>query len=181
MWLKINLFHSPLYASFLLFIVKILMYSQNKIIYPPCNFKKCQHYHFLNVCFFHSENCFFLDIKSKCQRTFFIPAEFKMFVCLFVFQYLPLKNADPDKLFTMHMKWKLHWRVCNPIGGTTIWTNQYPRARVSSCICSKRWPSWPSLGREAPWYCKLYMPQYRGMPGPRSGSRWIGDQGRGRV
>jgi hypothetical protein len=25
-----------------------------------------------------------------------------------------------------------------------------PRARASSCICSRRWPSWPSLGREAP-------------------------------
>jgi len=52
--------------------------------------------------------------------------------------------------------------VCNPIGGTTIWTNQYPGARVSSCICIRRWPSRPSLGREAPWSCKLYMPQYRG-------------------
>jgi hypothetical protein len=41
--------------------------------------------------------------------------------------------------------------VCNPIDGTTIWTNQYPRARVSSCICSRRWPSRPSLEREAPW------------------------------
>jgi hypothetical protein len=64
--------------------------------------------------------------------------------------------------------------VCNPIGGTTIWTNQYPlpRAYVSSCICSRRWLSQPSLGREAPWYYKLYMPQYqyRGTPGPRSGS-----------
>jgi hypothetical protein len=39
----------------------------------------------------------------------------------------------------------------------------------------------PSLGREAPWSCKLYMPQYRGMPGPRSGSGWVGEQGRGRV
>jgi hypothetical protein len=55
------------------------------------------------------------------------------------------------------------------------------RAHVSSCICSRRWPSRPSLGREAPWYCKLYMPQYRGMPGPRSGSGWIGEQGRGRI
>jgi hypothetical protein len=45
-----------------------------------------------------------------------------------------------------------------------------PRARVSNCIRSRRWPSRPSLGREAPWSCKLYMPQYRGMPGPRSGS-----------
>jgi hypothetical protein len=23
----------------------------------------------------------------------------------------------------------------------------------------------------------LYMPQYRGMPGPRSGSGWVGEQG----
>ena len=52
--------------------------------------------------------------------------------------------------------------VCNPIGGTTIWTNQYPGALVSSCICIRRWPSWPSLGREASWSWKLYMPQYRG-------------------
>jgi hypothetical protein len=44
-----------------------------------------------------------------------------------------------------------------------------PRAPVSSCICSRRWPSQPSLGREAPLSCKLYMPQYRGMSGPRSG------------
>jgi hypothetical protein len=54
-----------------------------------------------------------------------------------------------------------------------------PRARVSSCICSRRWPSWPSLGREAPWSSQLYMPQYRGKPGPRSGSEWVGEQGRG--
>jgi hypothetical protein len=56
-----------------------------------------------------------------------------------------------------------------------------PRARVSTCICSRRWPSQPSLGREAPWYCKLYMPQYRGMPGLRSGSGWVGEQGGGMV
>jgi hypothetical protein len=43
------------------------------------------------------------------------------------------------------------------------------RARISSCIYSRRWPSRPSVGREAPWYCKLYMPKYRGLPGPRSG------------
>ena len=50
---------------------------------------------------------------------------------------------------------------------STRWSS---RARVSSCICIRRWPSRPSLGREAPWSCKLYMPQYRGTPGPRSGS-----------
>jgi hypothetical protein len=41
-------------------------------------------------------------------------------------------------------------------------------------------PSWPSLGREAPWSSKLYMPQYRGTPGPRSESEWVGEQGGGR-
>jgi hypothetical protein len=39
----------------------------------------------------------------------------------------------------------------------------------------RRWPSRPSLEREAHWTCKLYMPQYRGTPGPRSGSRWVGE------
>jgi hypothetical protein len=29
--------------------------------------------------------------------------------------------------------------------------------------------------REAHWSCKLYIPQYRGTPGPRSGSGWVGE------
>jgi hypothetical protein len=52
-----------------------------------------------------------------------------------------------------------------------------PRARVSSCICSRRWPSRLLLGREAPWSSKLYMSQYRGMPGQRNGSGWVGEVG----
>jgi hypothetical protein len=32
----------------------------------------------------------------------------------------------------------------------------------------------------AHWTCKLYMPQYRGMPGPKSGSGWLLESG-GRV
>jgi hypothetical protein len=71
-------------------------------------------------------------------------------------------------------------------GSETLWEEQYeltstPRVCVSSCICSRRWPSQPSLGRKAPWSCKLYMPQYRGMPGSRSRSGWVGEQGGGRV
>ena len=55
-----------------------------------------------------------------------------------------------------------------------------PRACVSSCLCSRRWPSQPSLGREAPWSCTLYMPQHRGTAGLRSGSGWAGKRdGRG--
>jgi hypothetical protein len=51
--------------------------------------------------------------------------------------------------------------------------------RDSSCICIKRWPSRPSLEREAHWTCKLYMSQYRGMQGPKSGSGWVGSGGDG--
>jgi hypothetical protein len=31
--------------------------------------------------------------------------------------------------------------------------------------------------REAHWTCKLYMPQYRGTPGPKRGSGWAGEWG----
>jgi hypothetical protein len=57
--------------------------------------------------------------------------------------------------------------ICNPVGPITLETNQYPEALDSSCICIKRWPSRPSLEREALWTCKLYMQQYRGMPGTK--------------
>jgi hypothetical protein len=52
-----------------------------------------------------------------------------------------------------------------------------PRAHVPSCICIRRWPSRPSLEREAHWSCNLYMLQYRGTPGPRSGSGWVEELG----
>jgi hypothetical protein len=45
----------------------------------------------------------------------------------------------------------------------------------------KRWPSWPSLEREAHWTGKLYMPQYRGTPGPKNENGWVGEWGGGRV
>jgi hypothetical protein len=46
-----------------------------------------------------------------------------------------------------------------------------PSARISR----------PSLEREAHWTCKLYMPQDRGRPGPKSGSGWVGELGGGSV
>jgi hypothetical protein len=70
--------------------------------------------------------------------------------------------------------------ICNPIGGTTLWTNQYPRALDSSCIFIKRWPSRPSLEREAHWTRRLYMPQYTGTPGPKKWE-WVGIEVGGRV
>jgi hypothetical protein len=73
-------------------------------------------------------------------------------------------------------------RVCNPF--SIVVEQQYdvisnPRACISSCICIERWPSRPSLERS--WSCKLYMPQYMGMLGPRSGSGWVGEQGGGNL
>jgi hypothetical protein len=54
---------------------------------------------------------------------------------------------------------------------------QYRGDFDSSCICIKRRPSRPSLEREAHWTCKLYMPQYRGTPGPKSRNGWVGEWG----
>jgi hypothetical protein len=67
--------------------------------------------------------------------------------------------------------------ICKPVGATTLCTNQYPRALDSSCICINRWPSRPSLERDAHWTGKLYMPQYRGTPGPKNGKGWVGEWG----
>jgi hypothetical protein len=90
-----------------------------------------------------------------------------------------------QNLLLLFIWWKVYIfqgakEICNPVGATTLWTNQYPGALDSSCICIKRWPSRPSLEREAHWTHKLYMPQYRGTPGPKSGSGWVGELG-GRV
>jgi hypothetical protein len=68
---------------------------------------------------------------------------------------------------------------CNPIGGTKIWTKQYPGALSLAVYVSKDGLVGPSLQREAHWTCKLYMPQYRGTPGPKRGSGWVGDWGGG--
>jgi hypothetical protein len=52
--------------------------------------------------------------------------------------------------------------------------------KMKLSIYIRRWLSQPSVEREAHWSCKLYMPQYRGMPGPRSGSgrveEWVGER-----
>jgi hypothetical protein len=52
-----------------------------------------------------------------------------------------------------------------------------PRAHVCTAYVIRRWPSRPSVEREAHWSCKLYLPQYRGMPGPKSGSGGEGSGG----
>ena len=44
------------------------------------------------------------------------------------------------------------------------------RVHVSNCICSRGWPSQPSMGGEALGLAKIICPSTRGMPGPGNGS-----------
>jgi hypothetical protein len=61
-------------------------------------------------------------------------------------------------------------------GSATLYVEQQyeltssPELLSLADLCIKGWPSQPSLEREALWTCKLYMPQYRGTPGPKRGS-----------
>jgi hypothetical protein len=63
--------------------------------------------------------------------------------------------------------------VWSPIGGTSIWTNQYPQGSLelshqlkkthdgtcgSSCICSRGWPGRSSMGGEALGPVKVLCP-----------------------
>jgi hypothetical protein len=50
---------------------------------------------------------------------------------------------------------------------------------LAECCLGDNWCRKRSLEREAHRSCKLYMAQYRGMPGPRSGSGWVGEWGGG--
>ena len=68
--------------------------------------------------------------------------------------------------------------VCNPIGGTTIWTNQYPPELMSLVayvaedgLVGHHWEERP-FG-----LANFICSEYRGMPGPRSGNEWVGEQG----
>jgi hypothetical protein len=58
-------------------------------------------------------------------------------------------------------------------------TNQYPGTLDSSCICIQRWPSQPSLEREAHCTCKLYAP----VQGNTSAKKceWVGRGVGGRI
>ena len=69
--------------------------------------------------------------------------------------------------------------ICNPIGGTTIWTTQYPPELLSLAAYVSEDGLVGHHWEETPWSRKLYMRKYRGGPGPRSGSGWVGEQGKG--
>jgi hypothetical protein len=86
--------------------------------------------------------------------------------------FLYCKNFNISKKFHTEMKVSSEYHSSMPLKISSLFN-------MSSCICIKRWPSWPSLEREAHWTCKLYMPQYRETTGPKSGSGWVGGWGEG--
>ena len=51
--------------------------------------------------------------------------------------------------------------VCNPIGGTTIWTNQYAPELVSLAAYIAEDGLSAIIGKRGPLACKFYMPQYK--------------------
>jgi hypothetical protein len=69
-----------------------------------------------------------------------------------------------------------------PKGPATIWVEQhYELTSTPELLTLTAYVSEDGLvghqWKEVHWSCKLYMPQYRGMPGPRSGSGWVGKWG----
>jgi hypothetical protein len=73
--------------------------------------------------------------------------------------------------------------VCNPIGGTTIWTNQLPppapQSCVSSCICSRECPSQPSMGGESLGNSKTICPSTGECQGQEAGVDGLGSKAGG--
>jgi hypothetical protein len=72
--------------------------------------------------------------------------------------------------------------VCNPIRGTTIWTNEYPpRACVFSCICSREWPNRTLMEGEALGLAKIICPSTGECQGQEVGVGGLGSRAGGRV
>jgi hypothetical protein len=70
-------------------------------------------------------------------------------------------------------------------GLATLWKDQQyeltstPQNCVSSCICSRGWPRWPSMEGEVLGLSKIICPSTRDCQGQEVGSGWVGEQSRG--
>jgi hypothetical protein len=84
---------------------------------------------------------------------------------------------------------------CIPIEGTTIWTNQYLQSSLglnhqpkkthgwthgTSCICSRGWPSRPSMGGKALGLVKIICPSIGECQGQEAGVGGLVSRGGGR-
>jgi hypothetical protein len=86
------------------------------------------------------------------------------------------------------------WGICSPIGGTTIWTDQYPQSSMgiklqlnkgdggtyhTTCLCRRGWPSQSSMGKETLGPVNVLCPRIRECLGQEV---WVGmaeSRGRG--
>jgi hypothetical protein len=79
-------------------------------------------------------------------------------------------------------------RICNPTGRATLSTNQSSQGlkhqsrnthggnHCSSCICSRGWPCWASVGGEALGHVKTPCPSLRECQGREAGmGGWVGE------
>jgi hypothetical protein len=86
--------------------------------------------------------------------------------------------------------------VCSLLGGTTIWTSQYSQSSPglnhqpkktyggshgSSCICSRGWLSWSSMGGEALGPVKVLCPGIGECQGQEAGVGGLVSRGRGEM
>ena len=90
-------------------------------------------------------------------------------------------------------EWK-ELKACSSKRGTTIWTNQYPQSSYglnhqpksthggtdgSSCICSRRWACWTSMGGETLVPVKAWCPSVEEYQDREASAGWLVSRGRG--
>jgi hypothetical protein len=118
--------------------------------------------------------------KKKCVSVGMGFGTFLPATCMPVFSCLPLEqDVELSALLRLCLPGSCY-ASCQADNGLNLRTCK--PASIKHCpLCIKRWPSRPSLEREAHWTSKLYMPQYRETPGPKKWE-WVGREvGGGRV
>ena len=63
--------------------------------------------------------------------------------------------------------------ICNPIGGQQYELTNTLQSYVSSCICSRGWSSWPSMGGEALGLAKIIYPSTGECQSQEMGVGWL--------
>jgi hypothetical protein len=68
--------------------------------------------------------------------------------------------------------------ISSSASGNTNWIN-ISKTSESKLIPKEKKYDYKEILMNKKRNCKLYMPQYRGTPGPKSGSGWVGEWGVG--
>jgi hypothetical protein len=93
----------------------------------------------------------------------------------------PIRNIPPWPLHQLLLPDLLEFQssltlVMNSNVESVSWINPFlPNLLLGHDVCAGIETLSKTLTDKAHWTCKLYMPQYRGTPGPKSGSGWVGE------